>query len=93
MDHSMAVGRLVTSCSDLLSQPGLREVRHFLEHGEYEMAFEGLVLELMTTDRTPPDFSGREWLALGEQLGLRTESVFVADFWPRFCEWVGRGSP
>ncbi|MFT5455663.1 MAG: hypothetical protein ACI9K2_002145 [Myxococcota bacterium] len=52
------------------------------------MAFEGLVLELIQNDATPAGFSASKWLGVAEGLGLRTESVFVGDFWARLAAWA-----
>lgn len=37
----------------------LSEVRHFLDHGEHEMAFEGPVLEHMPQKIRPAGFAAR----------------------------------
>ena len=57
MDPETEVRSCVEACSNVLPPEGLTEVRHFLDHGEYEMAFEGLVLELIQNDATPAAFS------------------------------------
>lgn len=88
MDKEEEVMRCVKECADVLPTEALKEVRHFLEHGEFEMAFEGLVLELIENDATPAGFSASKWMSVAEALGLRTESVFVGDFWDRLGAWA-----
>ncbi len=73
----------------MLPAESLTEVHHFLEHGEYEMAFEGLVLELVRNDAITDGFSVSKWLSVAEGLGLRDESVFVGDLWARLTALAG----
>lgn len=88
MDPEAEVRSCVEASANVLSSEGLKEVRHFLEHGEYEMAFEGLVLELIQNDATPTGFSASKWLSVAEGLGLRVESVVVGNFWAQLAAWV-----
>jgi len=88
MDLEEEVRGCVEASADVLPSEGLRAVRHFLEHGEYEMAFEGLVLELIQNDATPAGFYASKWLNVAEGLGLRAESVFVGDFWAQLTAWA-----
>ncbi len=88
MSSESDVAAFVALSKDMIDAEGLREVRHYLNHGEHEMAFEGLVLELIKSDGTPRKFDGAAWLRLAEQLGLREESVWVGDFWTQLTTWV-----
>jgi hypothetical protein len=71
----------------LLPSDGLEGVMHYLEHGEYEMSFEGLVIELMKLEVYTDGFNFSEWKELGLQFRLNEESVFDSDFWSKFLAW------
>jgi hypothetical protein len=85
-DH---VAQLVERSRDLVSAEGGKEMLHFVEHDEFEMAFEILVLELAEAQVKPPCFDRNEWAQLLIRLGLREESVFVGDLWSVFEDWAG----
>lgn len=71
----------------ILSLEGLEGVEHYLQHGEYEMAYEGLVIELYASGLYPANFNFTDWKELGLVLGLDKESVFDEEFWDKFNKW------
>jgi hypothetical protein len=79
--------KLIIVAQTLVQSDGLEGVMHYLEHGEYEMSFEGLVIELMKLEVYPDGFNFSEWKELGLQFRLNEESVFDNDFWNKFLEW------
>ena len=91
MNVDRSLSARVASCfedaRDVLGQDAIKEVTHFLKNGEYEMAFEGLVLELIATGGIPTGFVANAWESLGRELGLQQESVFDGEFWSKFGEW------
>lgn len=91
MSHDHSLVRRVAQClddsRDVLSVSGAEEWGHFLDHAEYEMALEGLVLELIASDSMPRRFDGNAWESLGRDLGLEQESVWDEDFWRKFQVW------
>ena len=56
-------------------------VTHYLVHDEYEMAFEGLLLDLIEVNYWPPKMDVDMYCRLGYRLKLSKESVFRVDFW------------
>ncbi|PUA36421.1 hypothetical protein C8Z91_23730 [Paenibacillus elgii] len=76
----------------VISLEGLEEVKHFYEHGEYEMSFEGLVIEFMRINVYPTDFNFSDWKQLALDYGLHNNSVFDGDFWNKFYRW-GKSYP
>lgn len=83
------IGQIISVSLPLLSREIARkEVLHFYEHGEFEMAFEGLLLELMSEDRRPVEFSFEEWGDVIREIGLDKQSVFDSEFWPKFQAWA-----
>ncbi|WP_312112829.1 hypothetical protein [Brevibacillus reuszeri] len=83
----------ISMSKSILSSEGRDGVEHYLEHGEYEMSFEGLVIELYTTRMYPPYFDFAKWKELGLAFGLDKESVFDEKFWDKFNEWGQKYTP
>jgi len=67
---------------------GRREILRYLDNREYEMAFEGLFLELIRSTR-PGDLDPALCRNLGIALGLDRHSVFDGQFWEKFEHYVG----
>jgi len=86
-----SVGKLfamIESSKDIISKEAYSEIYHFYEHAEYEMAFEGLIIELVQENKYPNDFSKAEWEALGIEFVLKENSVFDHDIWGKFIKWM-----
>jgi hypothetical protein len=65
----------------------IKEITHFLTHGEYEISFEGLFIEIMNLTIIPPiDFA--EALKVARLLKLDEESVIDSDFWIKFEKYI-----
>ncbi|MEH7484890.1 hypothetical protein V7157_28240 [Neobacillus drentensis] len=77
----------IISSKELLSIEGIKEVEHYFNHSEYEMAFEGLLIELTKLGMYPKGFNFLEWKALGERFNLDKESVFDESIWGKFLIW------
>ena len=79
--------KYIVLSKSLISADGFKEVMHFFEHGEYEMAFEGLIIELMRINKYPEQYNYQEWKNTGLEFGLNKESVFDGEFWSKFKKW------
>lgn len=77
----------IISSKELLSNEDIKEVEHYFNHSEYEMAFEGLFIELIKLGKYPKGFNFLEWKALGEQFNLDKEFVFDETIWKKFLVW------
>jgi hypothetical protein len=89
-DIAAEIRRLLDAYAAHLSLEARQGVEHYLSHDEYEMAFEGLGLELIKVDEvTLEDRRCCTWLA--RQLGLNTESVFDANFWQKLSQFEASG--
>ena len=75
---------LLDRFSNELDNESVNAVQHYLDHSEYEMAFEGLFIELMKLGVLLDKTSLRTYVELGESLGLKEDSVFDSDFWTKF---------
>jgi hypothetical protein len=72
-----------------LDKESIDFVSHYINHDEYEMAFEGLFIEIMKLAKAPKiDFI--ESKKVGELLKLDEESVFDFEFWEKFEEYIKR---
>ena len=73
--------------SSKLDQKSIEAVNHYVNHAEYEMAFEGLFIEIMKMNEVPDiDFSKSK--EIGLLLKLDKESVFDVGFWKKFKNYV-----
>lgn len=86
-ENQSKLGKFINDSEKIISKDGIDAVRHYFEHGEYEMSFEGLVIELMNAEIYPDNFIFSEWKELALKFGLDTESVFDGDFWRKFMVW------
>ena len=82
------IGEIICSCRTILPDSAMREVDHYFANGEPEMAFEGLVIELMNADVVPPTYDFKEWRALMRDTGIDVDPVFDGDFWQKFVAWA-----
>jgi hypothetical protein len=79
---------LMENAKSIISVRAYAEVCHFYEHGEYEMAFEGLLIELIQSRKHPKNFIKEEWKTLGLQFELDKQSVFDCSIWEKFVNWI-----
>lgn len=79
---------LIQDCQEFLDTETINEVMHYYKHGEYEMALEGLLIEMMKTNSHPKKFWGDEIIDLVLYYRLNLESVFDYNFWENFLKWI-----
>lgn len=89
MTESM-LQELLNQSQEKLDADSIESVQHYLDHSEYEMAFEGLFIELMKLNHIPKNADIGKYIELGKNLDLENESVFDADFWSKFVQFVSR---
>lgn len=83
-DYIRSILDMVKSKLDLES---FEAVTHYVEHGEFEMAFEGLFIEIMKMKERPIiDLYKAKNVA--ELLELDKETVFDSDFWQNFQQYI-----
>jgi len=87
------VVQLLGYCREMVSEETIAEGERLLDHGEWEMAFEGLALDLMQSSEVPYFFNRDRVRALALKLGLNRESVFDGRFWEKLEAWVHREPP
>ncbi|OMH38970.1 hypothetical protein [Motiliproteus sp. MSK22-1] len=69
------VSSLLNQCRAVLCEDVICEVVHYIKHGEPEIAFEGLLIELMQVDELPQNVDKISCIELGKHLNLDSESV------------------
>lgn len=79
---------LITYCKEFLDKESISEVMHFFNHDEYEMALEGLVIEMIKANKYPKNFSIDKITELLIHYHLNIESVFDCNFWKNYTEWI-----
>lgn len=79
---------LIKISAQYLDDSAYREIEHYLKHDEYEMAFEGLIIELIKNKIQPDSFDFINWKEIAVFYNLDKCSVFLINFWNEFVEWV-----
>ncbi len=67
----------------VISEGDHARLRHFWRHGEYEMALEGLVLELIGLDIQLSEAEYEVGLELVRSMGMDEHQSFDRKFWPK----------
>jgi hypothetical protein len=80
--------KYIKKFKDNITNEAYTEICHYFEHGEYEMAFEGLIIELILKNNDFRDFEKLELRTLGVQFELNKNSVFDFDIWNKFIIWL-----
>jgi hypothetical protein len=82
-----ALGVRLKVCLDRLvprlTRESVHHVAHYIEHGEFEMAYESLVLSCIDETVTCGQDLADELHQLGREFDMENESVFAFDFWAR----------
>lgn len=81
------LGKFISLAEEIFQNDELSEVKHYYDHDEYEMALEGLLIELISAGIYPDNFEFSEWKELAIHYGLDKESVFDGSIWSKFIQW------
>ncbi len=81
------IGIIIEASRRILSEDAISEVDHYYIHGEYEMAFEGLIIELMKTKQAPSGYNFKQWCDLICEMGLNKAPVFDGNLYSKFIFW------
>ena len=81
-----AIQGLMTTHAASLGESTVQGVSHYLEHDEYEMALEGLCIDLMDNSVVGVDW--QRCIALATLLGLDKGTILDGDFWGRLNRHV-----
>jgi hypothetical protein len=75
------------AAAPLLDPKTMTAVLHYLNHDEYEMAFEGLFIDIMQLKQRP-NIDFEECLSVAKLLRLDQETVFDMHFWEKFEVYI-----
>jgi hypothetical protein len=78
---------IMSLCKPYLSDETITAVQHYLDHDEYEMAIEGLFIDIMQLPIAPESLDSKTCIELAKSVELDKESVFRDDFWAKFLEF------
>ena len=81
---------LIKECEEYLDKESVNEVMHFYRHGEYEMALEGLIIEMIKVQKYPKNRMADSINDLVLYYRLNIESVFDYYFWEKFKKWISK---
>jgi hypothetical protein len=71
-----------------LDSESISTIKHYLDHDEYEMAFEGLFLDLMKENTCIDKKILIECISIGKELNIDQSSVFDSEFWTKFINFT-----
>lgn len=71
-----------------LDSESIEAVQHYISHDEYEMAFEGLFIDLMALGEITSEENLATYVELGKKMALDQSTVFDGDFWSIFMRFV-----
>lgn len=78
---------IIEKCVAILDAESIKEVWHFYDHGEYEMALEGLLIELTTARKYPSNYDFNQLNELVLYYDLKNEAVFDVNIWEKYICW------
>jgi hypothetical protein len=82
------ISQYLERAGNTIDKKGVEQIIHYLEHNEYEIAFEGLLLEIIESKVVLQEFKDAKNIAL--ELGLDKDSVLIQ--WSKFPgfydEWL-----
>lgn len=81
---------LIRECEEYLDKESVNEVMHFYRHGEYEMALEGLIIEMIKGQKYPKNCTTDSINDLVLYYRLNIESVFDYYFWEKYEKWISK---
>ena len=79
---------LIKECEEYIDKESIDEVMHFYRHGEYEMALEGLIIEMIKVQKYPKNYTIESIRELVLYYRLNVESVFDYYFSENFEKWA-----
>lgn len=88
ISSAILIQDLLDQNSSSLDSESVDAVQHYISHDEYEMAFEGLFIDLMILGKIKSNKNLSVYMELGKNLGLEQGSVFDGDFWLKLTEFI-----
>jgi hypothetical protein len=89
-DYTKSINMLtsmIENINGIVNKSDLEFVTHYIDHGEYEMAFEALCLLLIERKKYPLGFNFKKTKEIAIFLKLNIETVYDDEFWKKFIIW------
>ncbi|MDF2866439.1 MAG: hypothetical protein K0R72_1257 [Clostridia bacterium] len=87
-DYEEVLWEFISLSEKLLNNNNLVEVKHFYKHDEYEMALEGLLIEIIGSRISSNNFDLKKMKNLVIHYGLNKEFNFDELIWNKFLNWA-----
>lgn len=87
IDIFKQIGIYIEESRSCLNEEQIEAVLEYYNHGEYEMAFEGLLIELISNNSYPNCFSFENWVQVGKYCKINISANFDDTLWDKFLEW------
>ena len=81
------IKKTMSSINNHIDPDTVDSVNHYLKHAEYELAFEGLFIEIMKI-KIPVEIDLTKAKKTAELLKLNEESVLEPNFWSKFDNYI-----
>ncbi|MBR0079574.1 MAG: hypothetical protein IJP69_04285 [Synergistaceae bacterium] len=78
---------IINDCEECFDRETMNEVMHFYNHGEFEMALEGFLIEMINRKKYPPNYPISYIFNLCYYYKIDKESVFDSDIWNKLLIW------
>ena len=95
MDIELAekhLGKWLIKAQTFLDDEDYCEAKHFLDHGEWEMAFEIILVGAIEKDIHLSTSQSEELLLLAEESGIRDNGgIFDYDIFEKMTKWLNKG--
>lgn len=78
---------VINDCKEYLDGEAMDEVMHFYNHGEYEMALEGVLIEMINIKKYPKRYQISDVINLCYYYKIDKESVFDSEIWDKVSSW------
>ncbi|WP_323637287.1 hypothetical protein [Pectobacterium polaris] len=88
MEVNNSISKLIDLYGNDLDEEAINSINHLLDHGEYEMAYEGMFIDLMSIGFNPNDIDISHYIKIGIELGLNRECVFYSGFWNKLNAYL-----
>lgn len=80
--------KLFSLYKELIDKEAYNEIIYYYNHDEYEMALEGFLIEMISTNVTIEDISRVKIIKVAKYYKLNIESVFDITIWDKFMNWI-----
>ena len=81
------LGELINKCQKKINKKAFKAIKEYYGYGEFEVALEGMIIELSQSKQYPEEFDPEEWKKIAIDFELDRETVLDKDSWDYFLKW------